>query len=337
MAKAISCLAERTHPSFPATIYYAFKQAEQTGERGAASTGWEKFLDAVIRSGFAISGTWPVRTELTGNLKRQMSALASSIVLVCRRRPADAPLASRREFIDALKAELPAALAHLQSGGIAPVDLAQAAIGPGMGAYTRYAKVVHASGEPVAVREALALINQTLDEALTAQEGDFDADTRWALAWFEQHGFEAGDYGDAETLSKAKNTSVASLQAAGILRSQAGRVRLHLPEALRADWDPRAAGDRVPAWLALHHLVRIHGTGGEMAAASFVRDLGGVAETARELAYRLYAVAERAMRAREALWYNALVQSWPEIARLALRDRGEQGDILRGSTSAQAS
>ncbi len=333
MAKAIRRLAERTHPFFPATIYYAFKQAEQVGELGTASTGWEKFLDAVILSGFAISGTWPVRTELTGNLKKQMSALASSIVLVCRKRPEDAPLATRRQFIDALKAELPTALAHLQSGGIAPVDLAQAAIGPGMAVYTRYAKVVDATGEAVTVREALTLINQTLDECLSAQEGDFDADTRWALAWFEQHGFEDGDYGDAETLSKAKNTSIASLQAIGILQSKAGKVQLLIPLALREDWDPRSAG-RVSAWLTLHHLIRVYHAGGEQAAAALVRDLGGVAETARELAYRLYAIAERTKRAREALWYNALVQSWPEIAHLAREERGEQASLLEPQSTA---
>ena len=334
MAKAIRCLAERTHPSFPATIYYAFKQAEQSGEHGTASTGWEKFLEAVILSGFSISGTWPVRTELTSTLKKRMSALASSIVLVCRKRPEDAPLATRRQFIDALKAELPTALAHLQSGGIAPVDLAQAAIGPGMAVYTRYAKVVDATGEPVTVREALTLINQTLDECLSAQEGDFDADTRWALAWFEQHGFEDGDYGDAETLSKAKNTSIASLQSAGILQSKAGKVCLYIPLALRQDWNPRSAG-RVSAWLTLHHLIRVHDAGGEQAAAALVRDLGGVAETARELAYRLYAIAERTKRAPEALWYNALVQSWPEIDRLAREERRDQADMLGTSTGAQ--
>ena len=276
-----------------------------------------------------------MRTEL-GNrmIGRDANALASSIVLVCRKRSEDAPLATRRQFIDALKAELPTALDHLQSGGIAPVDLAQAAIGPGMAVYTRYAKVVDATGEPVTVREALTLINQTLDECLSAQEGDFDADTRWALAWFEQHGFEDGDYGDAETLSKAKNTSIASLQAIGILQSKAGKVALLIPLALRQDWDPRSTG-RVSAWLTLHHLIRLHHAGGEQAAAALVRDLGGVAETARELAYRLYAIAERTKRAPEALWYNALVQSWPEIARLAREERREQADMLGTPTGAQ--
>ena len=327
MMRAIGRLADQTHRAFPVTIFYAFKQAESKGGDGGR-TGWETFLDAVISSGLAITGTLPMRTEGPGRIIALGSnALASSIVLVCRKRPEDAPLATRRQFIDALKAELPTALAHLQSGGIAPVDLAQAAIGPGMAVYTRYAKVVDATGEPVTVREALTLINQTLDECLSAQEGDFDADTRWALAWFEQHGFEDGDYGDAETLSKAKNTSIASLQTIGILQSKAGKVALLIPLALRQDSDPRSAG-RVSAWLTLHHLIRVHDAGGEQAAATLVRGLGAVAETARELAYRLYAIAERTKRAREALWYNALVQSWSEIDRLAREERGQQGDIL---------
>ena len=327
MAKAMRALADQSHLSFPTTIYYAFKQANQDAVRGTASTGWETFLDAAIRSGFSISGTWPVRTELTGNLKKQMSALASSIVLVCRKRPEDAPLATRRQFIDTLKFELPPALAHLQSGHIAPVDLAQAAIGPGMAIYTRYAKVVDATGIPVTVREALALINETLDEVLNTQEGDFDADTRWALAWFEQHGFEDGEYGVAETLSKAKNTTVPSLETIGVLQSKGGKVRLLIPLALSPEWDPRAAG-RVSAWLTVHHLIRVHDAGGEQAAAALVRKLGSVAEMARELAYRLYAIAERTKRAREALWYNALVQSWPEITRLAREERAEQATLL---------
>ena len=327
MAKAMHRLAHQSHPSFPVTIYYAFKQAERDAVAGTASTGWETFLDAAIRSGFAITGTWPVRTELTGNLKKQISALASSIILVCRKRPEDAPLATRRQFIDTLKAELPAALDHLQSGHIAPVDLAQAAIGPGMAVYTRYAKVVDATGNAVTVREALALINETLDEVLTAQEGDFDPDTRWALAWFEQHGFEDGEYGDAETLSTAKNTTVFTLETFGVLRSKGGKVRLLIPLALRPNWKPLAAG-RVSAWLNLHQLIRVHDAGGEQAAAAIVRQLGSVAETARELAYRLYAISERTKRAREALWYNALVQSWPEIARLAREETTEQAALL---------
>ena len=208
MTRALRRLAEQAHPGFPVTVYYAFKQAETKGGKGTVSTGWETFLDAAIRSGFAITGTWPMRTELANRMiGRGTNALASSIVLVCRRRPADAPLATRREFLTALRAELPPALHLLQTGNIAPVDLAQAAIGPGMAIYTRYGRVLDASGEPMKVREALAMINQILDESLSEREGDFDADTRWALAWFEERGFEEGEFGVAEMLSKPRTTA----------------------------------------------------------------------------------------------------------------------------------
>ena len=224
MTRAMQGLAEQAHSTSPITIYYAFKQSERKGDTGATSTGWETFLDAVIRSGLAIGGTWPMRTELGNRMIGQgTNALASSIVLVCRARPADAPVTTRREYLAALRSELPQALRLLQTGNVAPVDFAQAAIGPGMAVYTRYAKVLDAAGEPLPVREALALINQILDEVLAEQEGDFDADSRWAVAWFEQHGFEVGEYGIAETLSKAKNTSVAGLVEAGILASKRSR------------------------------------------------------------------------------------------------------------------
>ncbi len=205
MTRALRRLAAQALPGFPLTIYYAFKQSERKGDTGVASTGWETFLDAAIRSGFAITGTWPMRTELSNRMIGMgTNALASSIVLVCRPRSADARPATRREFLTTLRSELPQALRLLQSGNVAPVDLAQAAIGPGMGVYTRYAQVLDAEGRPMSVREALALINQILDEVLAEQEGDFDADSRWALAWFEQHGFDEGDFGDAEILSKAR-------------------------------------------------------------------------------------------------------------------------------------
>jgi len=331
MTQAMHRLVDQAHPAFPVTIYYAFKQSENDSDEGRASTGWETFLDAVIRAGFATSGTWPMRTEMPTRMRGMDSnALASSIVLVCRKRAADAPIATRREFVTALKAELPQALGHLQAGNIAPVDLAQAAIGPGMAVYTRYSKILDAEGKPLSVREALALINQTLDEALAEQEGDFDADSRWALAWFEQSGFAEGEYGVAETLSKAKNTSVAGMVEAGILASSRGKVRLLRPDELPADWDPTTDA-RLTAWEMVHQLIRALEAGGEGAAAALVAKLGSTAETARELAYRLYTLCERKKRAAEALAYNALVQSWPEIVRLA-REGGkpspEQGGLF---------
>ena len=288
---ALHRLSEQVHPGFPVTIYYAFKQSETKGDTGTASTGWETFLDAVIRSGFAITGTWPMRTEL-GNRMRGMdsNALASSIVLVCRRRPAAAPAATRRDFLTALRSELLHALHLLQTGNVAPVDLAQAAIGPGMAVFTRYAKVLDVAGKPMSVREALALINQILDEVLAEQEGDFDADSRWALAW----------YGVAETLSKAKNTSVAGMVNAGILASQGGKVRLFEPGELPDDWDPTADA-RLTAWEAVHHLIHVLETRGETGAAALAATLGGTAETARELCYRLYTLCERKKRGRGAV------------------------------------
>ena len=316
MTCAMHRLAEQAHPAFPVTIYYAFKQSE-TESGGTASTGWESFLDAVIHAGFAIDGTWPMRTELANRMRgSESNALASSIVLVCRPRGANAPAATRREFLTSLKAELPEALTHLQRGNIAPVDLAQAAIGPGMAVYTRYAKVLDAEGKPLSVRDALALINQTLDEALAEQEGDFDADSRWALAWFEQSGFAEGEYGVAETLSKAKNTSVSGMVEAGILASKGGKVHLLRPDELPSDWDPET-DPRLTAWESVHHLVRALEAGGENAAAQLVAKIGSRAEISRELAYRLYTICERKKRAQEALSYNGLVQSWPEITRLA--------------------
>ncbi|MHB8294346.1 MAG: DUF1156 domain-containing protein [Acidimicrobiales bacterium] len=304
---------------FPMSVFYAFKQEEVADEDGGGhvSTGWETMLQGLLDSGAMITGTWPVRTEQPGGLREVgRAALASSIVLVCRRRPADAPLATRREFLSALKAELPDALLRLQHGNIAPVDLAQASIGPGMAIFSRYAKVVEADGRTMRVRSALTLINQVLDEILTAQEGDFDTETRWALAWFEEQGLEVGPFGKAETLSKAKNTAVNALVHAGILEASGNRVRLLARDELSATWDP-ATDDRLTVWEVTQHLIETLLSQGEGEAAALLRRVGGLGETARELAYRLYMLCDRKKWASEALAYNALVVAWPEIARLA--------------------
>ena len=330
MTQALQRLAEHAHPGFPVTVYYAFKQSETTGESGTVSTGWETFLDAVMRAGFAITGTWPIRTERG---RRPVSigtnALASSIVLVCRVRPRDAKTVTRREFLSALRSELPQALHQLQTGNVAPVDLAQTAIGPGMAVYTRYAQVVDASGRTVSVRDALALINQSLDQVLAEQEGDFDADSRWALAWFEQHGFGEGDYGTAEILSKAKNTSVAGMVDAGIVASRGGTVRLLTPKEMSDDWNP-ASDTRLTTWEAVHHLIRLLETQGERGAAEIASGLGGKADVVRELCYRLFRMCEQKKRAAEALSYNSLVQSWPEIIRLARASVAQQSQLFDG-------
>ena len=324
MTSAMQALCERAHPAFPTTIYYAFKQSESRGKGGVASTGWETFLGAVIEAGFSLDGTWPLRTELANRMiGRDANALATSVVLACRPRPTDARTATRREFAERLRAEFTKALSDLQQTNIAPVDLAQASIGPGMAIFTRYREVLNADGSRMSVRDALALINAMLDETLAEQEGDFDADSRWALTWFEQHGFEEGEYGVAEQLSKARNTSVEGLVRAGIVESRRGSVRLKRPSELDADWDPQTDA-RLTVWEMTHHLIRALGSGGENEAATLVAKLGGKADTARELAYRLYVVSERKRRAQDALSYNALVQSWPEIARLARERRAAQ-------------
>jgi putative DNA methylase len=319
MTQAMHRLAEQAHPAFPVTIYYAFKQAESDDDEGTTSSGWDTFLDALIRADFAITGTWPMRTE-RGARSSGVNTLASSIVLVCRQRAADAPIATRREFLAALKAELPMALAHLQRGNIAPVDLAQSAIGPGMAIYTRFAKVLDAAGKALSVRDALALINWILGEVLAEQEGDFDADSRWALAWFEQAGFDEGEFGVAETLSKAKDTSVTGMVEAGILAAGRGKVRLLRPSELPKDWDP-TRDKRLTAWEMVHQLIRVLEAEGESGAAELAAKLGPEAETARELAYRLYSICERKKWAQEAIAYNSLVIAWPEIVRLASAGR----------------
>lgn len=311
---------------FPSTVFYAFKQTEdmdeseedeEENEGSVASTGWETMLEGLIDAGFLIHGTWPIRTEMRSRMMgMNMNALASSIILTCRPRPSDAPLATRREFLNALRRELPDSLRRLQQGSIAPVDLAQASIGPGMAVFTRYTKVVEADGSRMKVRQALSLINQSLDEVLAEQEGEFDGDTRWAVAWFEQFGMEEGAFGVAETLSKAKNTAVNALVDAGLIAARAGKVRLLTRGELPADWNP-ATDNKVRHWEVAQHLIRTLETGGETAAADLLRKVGGMGEVARDLAYRLYNLCERKKWASEALAYNGLVIAWPEISKLA--------------------
>ena len=255
------------------------------------------------------------------------NALASSIVLACRSRSESAGITDRRGFLAALHDELPKALRELQQGNIAPVDLAQAAIGPGMAVFSRYAKVVEPSGEAMPVRRALALINQVLDEVLAEQEGAFDADTRFAIKWFEQYGFDEAGYDPAEGLARAMNVSVKGLEEAGILVAKAGRVRLLRRSELAADWDP-GTDMRMPVWEVTQQLVRaLWDEGSEAKAGDLVRRLGGVGEAARDLAYRLYAVCERRGWADDALGFNALVTSWPEIARHASSPASVQQEL----------
>ena len=312
MTRAISTLASSSHPAFPLTIYYAFKQSETKAD-GTASTGWDTFLAAVIRSGLSITGTWPVRTE--GD-NRQVgvgnNALASSVVLVCRRRAADAPNISRREFIRELNGVLPEALDEMTKGSgderspVAPVDLSQAIIGPGMAVFSKYAAVLEADGSPMSVRTALQLINRFL------AEDDFDADTQFCLHWFEQHGWTEGIFGEADVLARSKSTSVEAMKEAGVLKSGSGKVRLLKWAEYPTDWDPRT-DTRTPVWEALHQLIRALKQGGESASGALLAALGGKVEAVRQLAYRLYTLCERLGNAEDARAYNELITSWTGI------------------------
>jgi len=310
---------------FPLTVYYAFKQddedssADEQDTSVDLTTGWETLLEALISSGFQITGTWPVRASQAWRMRSMGSnALASYIVLACRPRPDAATQIASNAFRNELKRTLPSALRHLQQGNIAPVDFAQAAIGPGMAVYSRYSRIIDSSGRPMTVRTALGIINQALTEVLSELEDDFDADTRWAISWFEQSGFSEGDYGDAELLSKAKVTSVAGLKQAGVVDSKGGKVRLLAPAELPADWDP-ASDKRPTVWEMTHHLLRLYHVekAGDEATAALLRKIGSQGEVARELAYRLHNISERKRWSQEAQGYNALVLGWPEIARLA--------------------
>ena len=312
MTSAMERIASLGHPVYPVTIYYAFKQSEGDADGGVASTGWETFLDAVIRAGFETCGTWPMRTELSNRMRGTGSnALASSIVIVCRARAMNAPSATRRDFVASLQQELPGALQHLKASNIAPVDMAQSAIGPGMAIYTRYAKIVEADGKQLTVRDALKLINQVLDEHLAEQEGNWDADTRWGVTWFEQNAFTAGEFGLADQLARAKNTSVAGVVQAGFVSSNAGKVRILKPEELPADWDP-LTDTRLTVWEMLHHLIRVY-KDGEAPAAALMAKLGDKADAAKELAYRLYGICEKKKRSVEGQLYNDLITVWPDL------------------------
>jgi putative DNA methylase len=329
---AFTALRDKMDPRFPLTVYYAFKQDDEDSGADEDSqvsgvdltTGWETLLEALSSSGFQITGTWPVRASQAWRMRAMGSnALASYIVLACRPRSSTAPLTTRKEFINLLRQELPNALRKLQYGNIAPVDLAQASIGPGMAIFTRYSKVIESDGSPMTIRTALGIINQVLDEVLAEQEGDFDADTRWAIAWFEQFGMQEEAFGTAETLSRAKNTAINGLVEAGVVKAKAGKVRLVHREELPETWNP-ATDKRITVWETTQHLIHTLQTKGEAEAASLLNQLGGMGEVARELAYRLFSICERKKWADEALAYNSLVIAWPELSKLALSSRNRQ-------------
>jgi putative DNA methylase len=323
MGHAMKRIAKQAHSGFPVTIYYAFKQAETKGSAGTSSTGWETFLSAVIEAGLSISGTWPIRTENDSRLRGQSSnALATSMVLVCERRSEVAKAITRTEFRRRLRSELPQALKELEKCNIAPVDIAQASIGPGMAIYSNARAVLNPDDSPMPMREALAEINAALDEYLSEDETVLDPDSRFALTFFESYGYDEREFGDAESLAKARNVSVEGVADAGILRSMAGKVKLLQRFELPEDWDP-AKDKRLCIWEATQQLIRRLEADGEGAAASLLSQLkqipghGDLAGNCRGLAYRLYNHCEKTKQAEEARAYNGLVIAWPELERLA--------------------
>lgn len=326
MTQAMHRLAEQVHPAFPTTIYYAFKQGDTT-DVGTGNTGWETFLEAVLRAGFTITGTWPMRTEREGRtIGLGSNALASSIILVCRQRDICATTISRREFLRELKQELAEAIEVMIGGAIgisavAPVDLAQAVIGPGMAIFSKYAAVLEADGSPMRVHDALVLINRTITEG----GDDFDADTQFALSWFDEQGWSEGEFGKADVLARAKGTSVAAVADAGVLEAGAGKVRLLKWSQYPADWSPEH-DNRTPIWEALHQLIRVLNQHDESAAGNLIARMPERSEAIRQLAYRLYTLCERKGWAEDARAYNELIGAWPAIvvASLEVGHIGEQ-------------
>ena len=331
LGHALDRMREFGSTDFPLSIFYAYKQQEEI-RKGRASTGWETMLNAAIQVGFQIVGTWPMRTELA-NRPNSLGAnsLASSVVLICRPRPADAPVASRRQFLDGLAYELPRALDQLtREGHIAPTDLPQAAIGPGMKVYSQYHQVETISGERVTVREALAAINEAIDAYQAQQEGELDANTRFCLRWFRQHGYAEGDFGESEVLSLASNVVIDDLASEGLLTTGAGKVALRPLDDFHADrpW-PRSD---MTAWEGCHRMawqmVPREGRGGVPGAAEAARAMGGDAEMVERLARLLYSHYDRASDSANALIFNNLVTAWPAILEEAQRQAAEPSQAM---------
>ena len=322
MSDALLQICHAADNDIPITIYYAFKQTETDKNNNTASTGWETMLSAILRAGLLITATWPIRTERPVGFKAYENALASSIVLVCRKRPADAPICTRRDFLTALKRELRPALVNLQQSNIAPVDMAQSAIGPGMAVYSRYAQVLEADGTPMTVRTALQIINQELDQYFSEQDGALDRDTIFCVALYTQYAFREVKFGDVDVLARAKNTSTDRLREKGILFAERGTVRL-LP---RDEMASQRTFDVSVTWQVVQRLAHALDVEGVEGAAQIVVGLSSEnAEKARALAYRLFQTAERRGWAQEAYAYNTLVTNWRAIQEAAARIKKEQG------------
>jgi putative DNA methylase len=328
MTKAMRNLAMQAHPAFPVSIYYAFKQSE-TKEGSTSSTGWETFLEAVLEAGFSIDGTWPMSTEnRTRMIASGTNALASSIVLVCQKRPDDAASISRRDFQRELREQMPEALETMIGGEtgqtpIAPVDLAQAAIGPGMAIFSKYAAVLNQDGSKMSVHDALIMINKEITEFLNPDSGSFDGDTMFCSAWFDQYGWSAGMFGEADTLARAKGTSVDGVKESGVIESGSGKVRLLKWAEYPCEWDP-TQDERTPIWEACHHMIRKLNHQGESEAGALLARMPDKGEAIRQLAYHLYTLCERKKWAEDARAYNELIGAWHAIVS-ASHDVGHKG------------
>ena len=314
---------EGHHPEIPMTVYYAYKQEDgeddsEEGSSGAGATGWEKLLQGMVDTGLQITATWPIRTEMASRMiGRGTNALASSVVLACRPRSEDASITDRQGFLRHLRRVMSEKLADLHSGGVVPVDMAQASIGPGMAVFTSYARVFDGSDKAMTVGTALQLINQVLDELQSENESELDADTRWAVSWFEQYGMNQGSFGDAQNLATARSIAMNTIERSGIVESRSGNVRLLDRSEYPDDWDPES-DKRITVWEVCQHLIRrLNGDGGAVAAASLLRQVGGLGDAARDLSYRLYEMANRNGWADEARAYNNLAAEWPDLVALA--------------------
>lgn len=304
----------------PITVYYAYKQ-QDSDNKGTSSTGWYTLLDGLIGAGWEITATWPIRSERKGRLLGLgTNALASSIVLACRPRPEDAEAATRRAFIAQLKSELPVALRTLMQGGIAPVDLAQAAIGPGISVFSRYSRVREADGSDMSVKDALLLINATLDEVLGEQESDFDPETRFAVRWYRQYGWEEESSGIADQLARSSDTSIGALERGGIFEAKGGKARLLSPSRLESDWDP-AADDHVSVWEATVRLAATMAKGGADKVAELLPTVQGRVslDAVKELGFLLFKEAEKKEDGEDALLFNSLVSAWGDLSEQARR------------------
>ncbi|WP_153467946.1 DUF1156 domain-containing protein [Komagataeibacter medellinensis] len=327
MTESLKNFITISDPSAPTAIYYAFKQSE-IEEEGISSTGWATFLDAVISAGFAINATWPVRTERTVRMRAIGSnALANSVVLVCRPKSDSSVSITRQEFVRTLKRELPSAIAELQAANIAPADMPQSSIGPGMGVFSRYNAVLESDDSSMSVKTALQLINRELDEYLGGIQGEFDPDTRFAITWFEQNGNSKGDYGVADNLARARGIAVESIKHAGIVESAAGKVRILTRDELDEDWEPER-DDHLTVWECLQHLVKAHEKDGiSHDTAVLLKKIGSQAEAVKDLAYCLYDIsANKRKDAKEATAYNALIADWAELTNAAAAIHDTSGD-----------